>query len=79
VLWQNAKADIHRQCVAGEGENFSGVTPVRIHCLSDEVLSYTLFMTSRLLNVLPVIGIAEILFWIAVVFFAAEDDFHKSA
>jgi hypothetical protein len=41
VLWQDAEADVCRQCVVGEGENLSGLNPARTRCLSDEVLTYT--------------------------------------
>ena len=41
VLWQDTDPHIRGQCAAGEGENTSGLIPVRTHCLSDEVLIYT--------------------------------------
>jgi transposase InsO family protein len=39
VLWQDPDADVLGQCVVGEGENLSGLIPVRTRCLSDEVLT----------------------------------------
>ena len=41
VLWRHADADLHLQCVAGEGENPSGVNRGRTRGLSDKVLTHT--------------------------------------
>jgi hypothetical protein len=47
VLWQDTDADVHGQCAVGEGENTSGVNPVRTRCLSDEVLHLELELKKR--------------------------------
>jgi len=41
MLCQDIETDVHGQCALDEGENISSLTPVRVRCLSDEVMTYT--------------------------------------
>ena len=50
VLWQDADAHVHGQCVVGKRENLNGVNLVRARCLSGEVVSYTPKAFSPLFN-----------------------------
>ena len=45
VLWQDTDAHVRGQSVVGEGENTSGVNPVRTRYLSDKVWNYTPHIT----------------------------------
>lgn len=53
VLRQNVYADVSGQRAVGEGENVSGVNPVRARCLSDEVLTYTSILYDKKTRMSP--------------------------